>query len=191
MSSTVSPLGALCSGSTVSQVALDPRTEHFDHMKIWTVRVLTSAGIVYATVMPSGRSGLVPVAACNSVSVTSDTSSIPGRSHLVGDERKSDLNLNLNVTHFTPLTPIVVLVYNFLLHLHHFHLRPLGFSFLDNKPPSTLRRSCKTVKQTHLVLVLLLPAVALVTLGIGFHGHGGEEVLHGVVAQVVTDRAKL
>lgn len=47
------------------------------------------------------------------------------------------------------------------------------------------------VKQTHLVLILLLPAVAVVTLGIGFHGHGGEEVLHGVVAQVITDGAKL
>lgn len=47
------------------------------------------------------------------------------------------------------------------------------------------------LKQTHLVLILLLPAVAVVALGIGFHGHGGEEVLHGVVAQVITDGAKL
>ena len=44
---------------------------------------------------------------------------------------------------------------------------------------------------THLVLFLLCPAVAVVTLGVGLHGHGGEEVLHGVVAKIITDRAKL
>lgn len=43
----------------------------------------------------------------------------------------------------------------------------------------------------HLVLLLLLPAVAVITLGVGFHGHGGEEVLHGVVAQIITDTSKL
>lgn len=42
-----------------------------------------------------------------------------------------------------------------------------------------------------LVLLLLLPAVAVITLGVGFHGHGGEEVLHGVVAQIITDTSKL
>lgn len=43
----------------------------------------------------------------------------------------------------------------------------------------------------HLVLLLLFPTVAIVTLGVGFHGHGGEEVLHGVVAQIITDSSEL
>lgn len=43
----------------------------------------------------------------------------------------------------------------------------------------------------HLVLLLLFPAVAVITLGVGLHGHGGEEVLHGVVAQIITDGPKL
>jgi len=37
----------------------------------------------------------------------------------------------------------------------------------------------------------LTPAVAVTTLGVGLHGHGGEEVLHGVVAEIITDRSEL
>lgn len=144
--------------------------------------------------MPSGRSGSVPVAACNSVSVTSDTSSIPAVSE---SPIFIPVSQSTGRSHFTALTPVVVLVHNLLLHLHHFHLWPLRFPFLDNRSPSAAPRSLsrpfrnQALKQTHLVLVLLLPAVAVVALGIGFHDHGGEEVLHGVVAQIVTDRAEL
>lgn len=46
-------------------------------------------------------------------------------------------------------------------------------------------------RPAHLVLLLLFPAVAVITLGVGLHGHGGEEVLHGVVAQIITDGPKL
>ena len=54
------------------------------------------------------------------------------------------------------------------------------FVILESKAPDT-----------HLVLLLLYPAVAVVTLRVGFHGHGGEEVLHGVVAEIMTDSPKL
>lgn len=53
------------------------------------------------------------------------------------------------------------------------------------------QRVCKVMTSPHLVLLLLLPAVAVITLGVGFHGHGREEVLHGVVAQIITDSSKL
>lgn len=33
--------------------------------------------------------------------------------------------------------------------------------------------------------------MAVVALRVGLHGHAGEEVLHGVVAQVITDAPKL
>lgn len=46
-------------------------------------------------------------------------------------------------------------------------------------------------KRTHCILLLLSPAVAVITLGVGFHGHGGEEILHGVVAKIITDTPKL
>lgn len=53
------------------------------------------------------------------------------------------------------------------------------------------QKVCKVMTSPHLVLLLLLPAVAVITLGVGFHGHAGEEVLHGVVAQIITDSSKL
>ena len=43
----------------------------------------------------------------------------------------------------------------------------------------------------YLIVILLFPAVAVITCGIGLHGHSGDEVLHSVVAQVVADRAKI
>lgn len=44
---------------------------------------------------------------------------------------------------------------------------------------------------TDLELLLLPPAVSVVTLGVGLHGHSRKEVLHGVVAEVITDGAEL
>lgn len=58
-------------------------------------------------------------------------------------------------------------------------------------PGNTSPESLENHDQPHLVLLLLLPAVTVITLGVGFHGHGGEEVLHGVVAQIITDSPKL
>lgn len=43
----------------------------------------------------------------------------------------------------------------------------------------------------YLVLFLLPPAVAVVTLGVGLHGHGREKVLHGIVAKIMAYCAKL
>lgn len=44
---------------------------------------------------------------------------------------------------------------------------------------------------THLVLLLLSPAVTVITLGVSFHCHGREEVLHGIVAKIITNSTKL
>lgn len=44
---------------------------------------------------------------------------------------------------------------------------------------------------TDLELLLLPPAVSVVALGVGLHGHSRKEVLHGVVAEVITDGAEL
>lgn len=45
-------------------------------------------------------------------------------------------------------------------------------------------------RASHPKLHLPLPAVAILALWIGLHGHAGEEILHGVVAQVVADCPK-
>lgn len=110
------------------------------------------------------------------------------------------------IWHGLLLTPLVVLMYDrFLFFLNNFNLWPLCFFPLKGNnsrrwtPFSFWAYTASVVhpdtwKQTasaHLVLLLLSPAEAVVTLGVGFHGHGGEEVLHGVVAKIITDSAKL
>lgn len=52
----------------------------------WKLKVyVTFSGTVYATVMPSGKSGLGPDAAWSSAAVTSDTSSMPVREQQLHD----------------------------------------------------------------------------------------------------------
>lgn len=49
--------------------------------------------------------------------------------------------------------------------------------------------SCPScMRDAHFVLLLLPPAVSVITLGVGFHGHRWEKVLHGVIAQVKAHR---
>jgi len=89
-------------------------------------------------------------------------------------------------------------MYDLLFFLHNFHLWSLCFFLLNGKGYTdrnsenflTNAESLTNSEHAHLVLILLSPAVAIVTLGVGFHGHGGEEVLHGIVAKIVTDSSK-
>ena len=42
----------------------------------------------------------------------------------------------------------------------------------------------------YLILLLLSPTVGIAALRVRFHGHGGEEILHGIITQVVTNCPK-
>lgn len=146
--------------------------------------------------MPSGRSGTVPDAGCNSSSVTSDTSSIPNNSFVLIARR--DIHTHEYVTFQSKyLTPVIFFMYDLLLLLLHKHLLgSLHFFLLNTEEkvshvflilPAELKGSVRTYR----VLLLLSPAVTVVTLRVGLHGHGGEEILHCIVAQIVTDLSKL
>lgn len=88
-------------------------------------------------------------------------------------------------------------MYDLLLLLLHKHLLgSLHFFLLNTEEkvshvflilPAELKGSVRTYR----VLLLLSPAVTVVTLRVGLHGHGGEEILHCIVAQIVTDLSKL
>lgn len=154
--------------------------------------------------MPSGRSGPVPEAACNSVSVTSDTSSIPAHvrrfNMLPNDKSKpeglrwfygiccSPHSLSSCTTSSSSSCTTSTLGCSASLfwrekvtHILYIFFACWYLTMEERKPTAN----------THLVRLLLFPAEAVITLRVGFHGHAGEEVLHGIVAKIITDGAKL